>query len=111
MFAARAILSRGVVRGARSYCSLPVMKPAMFGTADVDKNGFLEVDELNILLKNQGCNLSKEQVTSLLDLMDTDKDGKVSFDEFQNYLYTVDFEGATDEEALSSHCVRELASI
>ena len=111
MFSARSVLTRGMLRGSRHYCSLPKMETVMFGQADVDGDGFLEVGELNTLLKNQGCNLSKDQVTVLLGAMDTDKDGKVSFTEFQNYLYTVDFEGATDDEVLSSSCVRELASI
>lgn len=49
----------------------------------MNKNGFLELGELKILIKNGHCpDLSRRQVKAILGKHDTNGDGKLSFEEF-----------------------------
>eukprot|EP00435_Cladocopium_sp_Y103_P045924 s341_g13.t1 len=64
----------------------------MWRRYDQDDNGYLDMDELHILLEDlleRQCghrNLSDELFDICVDIIDKNKDGQVSFDEFQEYL-------------------------
>lgn len=64
----------------------------MWRRYDQDDNGHLDMDELHILLEDlleRQCghrNLSDELFSICVDIIDKNKDGQVSFDEFQEYL-------------------------
>lgn len=64
----------------------------MWRRYDQDDNGYLDMDELHILLEDlleRQCghrNLSDELFDICVNIIDKNKDGQVSFDEFQEYL-------------------------
>eukprot|EP01063_Lacrimia_lanifica_P004118 TRINITY_DN12300_c0_g1_i1.p3 TRINITY_DN12300_c0_g1~~TRINITY_DN12300_c0_g1_i1.p3 ORF type:complete len:124 (+),score=50.36 TRINITY_DN12300_c0_g1_i1:55-426(+) len=73
---------------------------------------FLIVDRFNALLRSQGCNLTEDQLKALLAAMDTNKDGKISLSEFQNFVYTTDLEGGDDVQVdMDEDEKRRLASL
>ena len=60
-----------------------------FDKLDVDKNGYLEKNELRQLVQDivnklkKDTNVPEDKVQSALELIDTDKDGKVTKEEFR----------------------------
>lgn len=58
---------------------------AAFDRHDLDASGYLEQDELAATLAASGIIASKESVTELMDAIDANGDGKVSFEEFVNF--------------------------
>ena len=60
-----------------------------FDKVDVDKNGYLEKEEVRQLVQDlvnklkKDTNVPEEKVKSALELIDTDKDGKVTKEEFR----------------------------
>ena len=64
------------------------MTKAAFEELDTDNSGFIDEDELGILMKKvaKDCNVdapSKEDIAKALTLVDVNKDGKISLDEFK----------------------------
>lgn len=53
-----------------------------FEKIDTDKSGSIEVNELQSLCSSVGCETNPDELTTLFNDMDTNKDGQVSFDEF-----------------------------
>jgi Ca2+-binding protein (EF-Hand superfamily) len=53
-----------------------------FDNKDSDGSGYLEVSEIESALSQSGVITSGESLASLLEIMDTNGDGKVDFDEF-----------------------------
>jgi len=53
-----------------------------FNQLDKDGSGYLEVEEVVALSKSLGEEVTKENITSLFSEADTNKDGKLSFNEF-----------------------------
>ena len=105
------------VQTRRVHLSLQGLQQAVeSGGADgLVKGGFVQTQQLDKLLRSQGCNLSPTQLQEMMAVMDENHDGKVSLAEFRNFLYPVDFEGgsliATDESSLSSAEARALAAL
>ena len=58
-----------------------------FDKLDVDKSGFLELEELKKVLKGR---LPEAQIFRGLKLVDMNEDGKVSFEEFLNIVNPVE---------------------
>jgi len=58
---------------------------ASFDELDRDKSGYLEKNELVELLKRMGCSASNKNVDEVMEKLDSDGDGKISFDEFSNW--------------------------
>jgi len=54
----------------------------MFEKTDVDGSGQLDKEEVSELCVNLGLNISEEQVTQVMAVMDADGSGEVDFDEF-----------------------------
>ena len=53
-----------------------------FEVLDENKDGVISKDELSKLLGGLGEDVTDEVVTEMMNLADTDGDGKVNFDEF-----------------------------
>jgi hypothetical protein len=58
----------------------------VFDEIDTDKSGSIEATELLAALKRAGKNPSNDQVKTLLSTYDADKNGNLSFDEFQKMI-------------------------
>ncbi|KAK1667453.1 hypothetical protein QYE76_055612 [Lolium multiflorum] len=68
---------------------------------DKDGNGYIEPDELREALKDDGAADGMEVVNDILQEVDTDKDGKISYDEFVAMMKT-----GTDWRKASRHYSR-----
>ena len=55
---------------------------AAFKKYDSDGNGFLTMDELQTVMSNMGRHMSQSEVRSMIQSLDLNNDGKISFDEF-----------------------------
>eukprot|EP01064_Diplonema_japonicum_P002600 TRINITY_DN1165_c0_g1_i1.p2 TRINITY_DN1165_c0_g1~~TRINITY_DN1165_c0_g1_i1.p2 ORF type:complete len:121 (+),score=39.30 TRINITY_DN1165_c0_g1_i1:23-364(+) len=84
-----------------------------FQQADFNNDGFLQVPELKAMLKNQGCNLTEVQLHDLVDSIDINRDGQVSLEEFQEFLYPTSFDGCDGEDdgGVTEREMRELAAL
>jgi solute carrier family 25 (mitochondrial phosphate transporter), member 23/24/25/41 len=61
----------------------------VFNQIDLDKSGFIVESELNHAMKNLGYKLNKTAIKRLLNKVDMNSDGKVSFDEFKIFFHLV----------------------
>ena len=55
---------------------------AAFKKYDADGNGFLTMDELQGVMSNVGRHMSRNEIRSMIQSLDSNNDGKISFDEF-----------------------------
>ena len=55
---------------------------AAFKKYDSDGNGFLTIDEFQNIMSNMGRIMSRNEVKSMIQSLDSNNDGKISFDEF-----------------------------
>jgi len=55
----------------------------LFNQFDTDGSGLIDADELQAALSKDGRELSKAEVLEILDTVDTNSDGSVSYDEFE----------------------------
>lgn len=55
---------------------------ATFKKYDSDGNGFLTMDELQHVMSSMGRHMSRNEIKSMITSLDSNKDGKISFDEF-----------------------------
>jgi Ca2+-binding EF-hand superfamily protein len=55
---------------------------AAFKKYDIDGNGFLTVDEIQLVMTNMGRHMTRTEVKSMIQSLDSDRNGKISFDEF-----------------------------
>ncbi|XP_077993926.1 neo-calmodulin-like [Glandiceps talaboti] len=62
---------------------------AAFKVFDIDGNGSITAGELRHVLAILGGNVSKERCEELVKLVDTDGDGKVSYEEFVDLYFKV----------------------
>lgn len=57
-----------------------------FALFDKDANGFIESKELGIALRSLGFHVEESHLSEIVKEFDTNKDGKVDFDEFYNLV-------------------------
>ena len=67
---------------------LKMLFKATFETADLDKSGYLERDEIEMVMSSISPELREHQdiskdVEEIISILDQNKDGKISFSEFQ----------------------------
>ena len=55
---------------------------SMFDKFDADKSGFIDMAELRLCVAQLGCKVSDEELHVMMQQLDVDKDGQVSFQEF-----------------------------
>lgn len=55
---------------------------AMFYQADINKDGYLSVDELDIMFKQNNANITYQELLSFMKEIDVDEDGRLDIDEF-----------------------------
>jgi Ca2+-binding EF-hand superfamily protein len=63
----------------------------MFEQIDLDKNGFIEVDEFHQVLEVMGFMITEEQVFELMRQMDDNFDGRISFAEIKKHILRLGF--------------------
>ena len=68
---------------------------SMFHNADINKDGYLSIDELDIMFKQNNTNISYDDIVSLMKEIDVDQDGRLDIDEFIA-LMTMDHESFKD---------------
>lgn len=59
---------------------------AAFRVFDLDNNGFITRDELKAAMETIGEPVTEQQVTEFLNLADTDRDGRINYEEFARLL-------------------------
>jgi hypothetical protein len=62
---------------------LAAVPPSVFGTLDTNHDGFLDREELRRGFEAMGEPLTDPELTTIVAMADTDKDGKVSCEEFE----------------------------
>ncbi|CAM8893406.1 unnamed protein product [Rhodiola kirilowii] len=72
-----------------------------FSYFEKDKNGFIEPDELRSALMEDGAEDCTDIANDIFQEVDTDKDGKISYDEFSAMMKT-----GTDWRKASRHYSR-----
>jgi calmodulin len=55
---------------------------AAFKKYDSDGNGFLTIDELQSAMSSMGRQMTRNEILSMIQSLDLNRDGKISFDEF-----------------------------
>ena len=60
-----------------------------FKCFDADNSGYITVDELREVLSRLNQNVSEHRIIEVLREIDTDQDGKISYDEFVQMLQEV----------------------
>ena len=55
---------------------------AAFKRYDSDGNGYLTADEIQRVMANVGRHMTRTEVKSMMQSLDSDRNGKISFDEF-----------------------------
>ncbi|CAF1956372.1 unnamed protein product [Rotaria magnacalcarata] len=54
----------------------------VFGKFDHDNSGYIQAEELESIMTKMGRRFKKSEIDALLQSLDIDNDGKISFDEF-----------------------------
>jgi len=70
----------------------------LFTCFDVDGNGKIDANELDIGLRNAGMSRRRESVIKMIDDVDTDNDHELDFDEFLNLIQSEQLTGLFEGE-------------
>jgi len=54
-----------------------------FATCDINNDGTISKDEIRRLIESRGFYVSEKEVNSLVEKIDKDKDGRISYSEFR----------------------------
>ena len=58
---------------------------ALFDKCDLDKSGFLDLQEVCLVCRELGTVLNNEELKAALTLLDSNGDGNISYEEFKNW--------------------------
>lgn len=58
-----------------------------FNSCDLNEDGIISRDELRRLIESRGFYISEKEVTTLIEKIDKDKDGKISYSEVSFVQY------------------------
>mmetsp|Transcript_16114 Transcript_16114/g.19625 ORF Transcript_16114/g.19625 Transcript_16114/m.19625 type:complete len:376 (+) Transcript_16114:218-1345(+) len=70
----------------------------LFTSFDIDGNGKIDANELDIGLRNAGMNRCRESIIKMIDDVDTDNDHELDFDEFLNLIQSEQLTGLFEGE-------------
>lgn len=59
-----------------------------FNMFDADRSGFIDRDEVRALMKKLAQTLTEEEVDAIMEEVDTDGDGEISFEEFRAMMFS-----------------------
>lgn len=59
-----------------------------FNMFDADRSGFIDRDEVRALMKKLAQTLTEDEIGAIMDEVDTDGDGEISFDEFRAMMFS-----------------------
>lgn len=71
---------------------------SMFHNADINKDGYLSIDELDIMFKQNDVNITYEEILNFMKEIDVDGDGRLDIDEFIA-LMTMDQDSFKDKNS------------
>ncbi|CAG8764332.1 16472_t:CDS:2, partial [Cetraspora pellucida] len=71
----------------------------VFSKLDKDNDGCITATELGMVINSIGYDFSKSQLQSMVDNVDSDKDGKINFDEFLKMM-TIKMSESDNDRAL-----------
>ena len=55
---------------------------------DTDRSGFIDRDEVRMLMKKLAQTLTDEEIGAIMNEVDTDGDGEISFEEFRAMMFS-----------------------
>jgi len=58
-----------------------------FNMFDADRSGFIDRDEVRALMKKLAQTLTEEEIDAIMEEVDTDGDGEISFEEFRAMMF------------------------
>ena len=61
-----------------------------FNIFDKDGDGYLGKQELELVMKNLGDGLNEEELDRMLNSINYDNEGKISFEDFARFIYNID---------------------
>ena len=73
-----------------------------FNLIDIDRNGSIDVEELEMLLRALGLNPTKEEVSLMISEMDLNNNGRVDYNEFLMLMEQKMQQQDTEEELIES---------
>lgn len=62
-----------------------------FTEIDVNKNGYVEPEELLPFIKNAGCNVTLDNVKTFINSNETQYDGKLTVEEFKKLMVSLGY--------------------
>ena len=71
-----------------------------FGIYDKDNSGNISTEEFYKVLKNLGQKISKDEAQELVNELDQDRSGEISFDEFVTYMISIKVEEEVEEDEI-----------
>ena len=70
----------------------------LFTCLDLNKNGKLDADELDIGLRDHGMERRRESIIKMINNVDTDNDQELDFDDFLNLIQSEELESLFENE-------------
>jgi Ca2+-binding EF-hand superfamily protein len=58
-----------------------------FNMFDADRSGYIDREEVRILMKKLAQTLTEDEISAIMDEVDLDGDGEISFDEFRAMMF------------------------
>jgi Ca2+-binding EF-hand superfamily protein len=59
-----------------------------FNIFDADRSGYIDRDEVRLLMKKLAQTLTEEEIDAIMEEVDTDGDGEISFEEFRAMMFS-----------------------
>jgi calmodulin len=59
-----------------------------FNMFDADRSGSIDRDEVRMLMKKLAQDLTEEEIDAIMEEVDTDGDGEISFEEFRAMMFS-----------------------